>query len=117
MAGQGKRTRWLATAATAIGLAAALGLAAPAHADTLGIQTLGCIPQGASLMECFVAVTGGTAPYAYQWNATAVNSNDVVFRCSTAFPSTGTATVTVIDSAGDSVSGSRGYTCVGGMER
>jgi hypothetical protein len=61
----------LATAASAIGLAAALGLAAPAHASTLSIQTLACIPQDANLMECFVAATGGTAPYDYHWSTTA----------------------------------------------
>src|ERR1700744_6145501 len=66
MAGQGKRMRWLATAAAGIGMAAALGVGAPAQADTpLAIQTLGCIPQGENLVECVVAVTGGTAPYTY----------------------------------------------------
>jgi hypothetical protein len=107
----------LATAASAIGLAAALGLAAPAHASTLSIQTLACIPQDANLMECFVAATGGTAPYDYHWSTTADDNDDIIFGCSTAFPPTRTASVTVTDAAGGAVSGSRGYTCVGGNER
>ena len=61
MTTQGKRARWLATGV--VGFAAVLGLGVPAHADTpLGIQTLGCIPQGANLMECLVSVPGRVAP-------------------------------------------------------
>jgi hypothetical protein len=99
MAGRGKPTRRTAAAVGMVGLAAARGIGVPAHASTpLGIQELVCIPQGANLMECFVEATGGDAPYV-------------------AFPTTGTASITVTDAAGAAVSGSRGYTCVGGNER
>jgi hypothetical protein len=112
MARQGKRARWLV--AGVLGLFGALA-GTPAQASTpLSIQTIGCIPQGASVMECFVNATGGVLPYAYHWNATTANQDDVTFRCSTAFPATGTASVTVTDSAGAAVSASKGYNCVGG---
>jgi hypothetical protein len=116
MTGERNRARWLAAAAS--GLVAAVALAVPAQASTpMSIHTLACIPQGASLMECFVSVTGGVAPYDYHWSATAEDNDDVIFGCSTAFPPTGTASVTVTDAAGGAVSGTRGYTCVGGPER
>jgi hypothetical protein len=116
MTTQGKRARWLATGV--VGVAAVLGLGVPARADTpLGIQTLACIPQGANLMECFVLATGGVAPYTYHWSTTAENNDDIIFTCSTAFPPTGSASITVTDAAGGAVSGTRGYTCVGGNER
>jgi hypothetical protein len=115
MAGQGKHLRWLAAAA---GIAAALGVVAPAHAGPpLSISVLACIPQGANLMECFVSASGGAAPYSYHWSTTAEDNDDIIFGCSTAFPPTGSASVTVTDSAGGAVSGTRGYTCVGGNER
>jgi hypothetical protein len=118
MAGQGKRTRWSAATAGVVGLAAALGVGVPAHATTpLSIAELVCIPQGANLMECFVEAAGGVQPYVYHWSTTAEDNDDVIFGCSTAFPPTGTASITVTDAAGGSVSGSRDYTCVGGNER
>jgi hypothetical protein len=121
MATQRKLTRWPAAVVGIIGLAGVLiGLAGPAQATirpqtALTITSLGCIPQGGSVVECIVSVSGGVAPYTYHWNLSASNSDDVTARCEAGHA--GTATVTVTDSAATSVAASRTYNCVGGPPR
>lgn len=109
----------LAAGAGALGLIAALGLtnSAPAHASTpLTINFMFCQGLGANLMECDVSVSGGVGDYTYRWSSTTDDSDETVFPCSTGFPPTGTESITVTDSVGDTVSTSRGYTCIGGPE-
>ena len=68
-------------------------------------------------MEYFVNVSRGNGLYHYHWSTTPEDNDDVIFGCSTAFPDMGSATITVTDTAGDSVTGSRAVTCIGGQER
>jgi hypothetical protein len=112
-----KPLRWLVITIGALGMfgvvAAGPASASPATAP-LSIQ-LGCIPQGDSVVECFVNITGGVPPYTIHWNISSDTSDDVAARCSAGHP--GTAVVTVTDSAGTQISQSKGYNCIGGPPR
>jgi hypothetical protein len=112
-----KPLRWLVITIGAVGLSGAVA-AGPASASPatapLTIQ-LGCIPQGDSVVECIVNISGGVPPYTIHWNISKDTSDDISAFCSAGFP--GTAVVTVTDSAGTQISQSKGYNCRGGPPR
>ena len=108
--------RRVAITAGVLGLFGAVA-AVPAAADThppLAIG-LGCIPQGDSVIECIVNISGGVPPYTIHWNLSRSNSDDVTAGCEAGHP--GTAVVTVTDSQLTQITQSRGYNCVGGPPR
>jgi hypothetical protein len=116
---QRRIARGPAAGAGVLGLAVAPGLTGttPARASTpLTINFIFCQGLGANLMEYDVSLSGGVGTYTYHWSSTTDDSDETVFPCSTGFPPTGTESITVTDSIGDSVSTSSGFTCIGGPQ-
>ena len=91
---------------------------APAYAATpLQLISSECDPVAAAghdYVECFAEVTGGTAPYTYQWSSTTVGSltgDPVRFAC-IADHEVGVG-LTVTDAVGDVVHGGGAALCGG----
>ena len=67
---QRRLSSWRVAAAALASGAAFAGLpASAAMADTAApTGDLRCVPQGASIFECLLGITGGTAPYSTTWS-------------------------------------------------
>ncbi len=113
----GKPVRWLAITIGALGLFGAVAAGPSAASPATGPLTiqLGCVPQGDSVIECVVNISGGVPPYSIHWSITTDTSDDVSARCEAGHP--GTAVVTVTDSAGTQVTDGKTYNCLGGPPR
>lgn len=97
--------------------AAAVSIAAPAHATTLNADA-NCDSSGGGHFVCVATVSGGTAPYSYAWtpiyNATirnGANSAVVTGLCDVNHQSA--LNLTVTDSTGASWSTTGGLDCSG----
>jgi hypothetical protein len=107
--------RWrLAAGAVAVGAALATmpAATAAAAATPLAADVL-CVPQGASVFDCFLQISGGTAPYTAAWSGATFSS-----------PGSGTGrcqpgqryriTVQVTDAVGTQATDTAAFICRGG---
>jgi hypothetical protein len=107
----------LATAATAALIAA--GSAVPASATTaLTVSLPSCHSPGSGDFECYLSISGGTAPYTTTWTGTWVTYTETGPTYADGdcwVPGNGTgiaqAVATVTDSAGQSVTRSANFSC------
>ena len=109
-------------AALAMAVAAALipaGSAGPASAATaLTVSLPSCHSPGSGDFECYLTISGGTAPYSTTWTGTWVTYTETGATyadgvCWVGASGTGTAqaVATVTDSAGQSVTRSANFSC------
>lgn len=112
-----RRLSWRVVAATLASGAALAGLpASAAMADTAPLTgDLICVPQGASIFECQLRITGGTAPYSTTWSGatfTETPTTAALGRCNPA--KAYHVTVIITDATGAQATDPAYFICKGG---